>query len=332
MKILGIETSCDETGIAIYDSNSLLICNEIYSQIIIHKQFGGPVPELASRDHIQKLLPMFLKVLKISSIKIYEITAIAYTYGPGLSGSLISGTSFAKTLGYKFKIPTIKINHIEGHIFSSFINNKKPYFPLIALIISGGHTMLVKINKIGYYSILGETLDDSAGETLDKIAKIMNLGYPGGAEIEKFAKKNNNNKYMFPKPLIKNKGLNFSFSGLKTYVKNIINKIELNKNNIENISYSLQETIIDTLLIKSFKSIKSNNIKNLSISGGVSINNKLKKKFIKLTKINKINFFFPKKNLCTDNGGMISFVGYQKFIRNQIDKNNKITINSKLKI
>ena len=185
MKILGIETSCDETGIAIYDSKKLLICNEIYSQIIIHKNFGGPVPELSSRDHIQKIIPLFLKTIKNSSIKIYDIIAISYTYGPGLSGSLMIGTSFAKSLSYKLKIPTIKINHLEGHIFSSFINNKKPKFPFISLIISGGHTMLIKIEKIGFYKILGETLDDSTGEILDKISKLLNLGYPGGKEIEK---------------------------------------------------------------------------------------------------------------------------------------------------
>ncbi|HFL8794693.1 MAG TPA: tRNA (adenosine(37)-N6)-threonylcarbamoyltransferase complex transferase subunit TsaD [Candidatus Azosocius sp. HAIN] len=332
MKILGIETSCDETGIAIYDSKKLLICNEIYSQIIIHKNFGGPVPELSSRDHIQKIIPLFLKTIKNSSIKIYDIIAISYTYGPGLSGSLMIGTSFAKSLSYKLKIPTIKINHLEGHIFSSFINNKKPKFPFISLIISGGHTMLIKIEKIGFYKILGETLDDSTGEILDKISKLLNLGYPGGKEIEKKSKKNINNYYNFPKPLTKNKNLNFSFSGLKTHIKNIINKTNLNKNIIENIAYSLQETIIDTLFIKCFRAIEFNKINNLSISGGVSINKKLKIKFLQLIKKNKTNIFFPKNSLCTDNGGMISFVGYQKFIMNNLDNNNKININTKIKI
>ncbi|QQG46815.1 MAG: tRNA (adenosine(37)-N6)-threonylcarbamoyltransferase complex transferase subunit TsaD [Candidatus Azosocius agrarius] len=332
MKILGIETSCDETGIAIYDNKNLLICNEIYSQIIIHKNFGGPVPELSSRDHIQKLIPLLLKILKLYSIKIYEIKAIAYTSGPGLSGALMIGASFAKSLGYKLKIPTININHIEGHIFSSFINNKKPTFPFISLIISGGHTMLIKVKKIGIYDIIGETLDDSVGETIDKIAKLLKLEYPGGAKIEQLAKKNINNNYQFPKPLIKIKNLNFSFSGLKTYIKNIINKTQLTKNNVENIAYSLQETIIDTLLIKCFNAIEFTKINTLSIAGGVSINKKLKIKFIKLIKNNKVKIFFPKKNLCTDNGGMISFVGYQKFIRNKIENTNNINIHTKLKI
>ena len=332
MKILGIETSCDETGIAVYDSKKHLICNETHSQIIIHKNFGGPVPELSSRDHIQKLIPLILKILKISSIKIYEINAIAYTIGPGLSGSLMCGASFAKSLGYKLKIPTININHLEGHIFSSFINNKKTKFPFISLIISGGHTMLIKIKKLNEYNILGETMDDSAGEAFDKISKLLKLGYPGGGEIEKRAKKNINNIYKFPKPLTKIKGLNFSFSGLKTYVKNVINKTQLNKNNIENITYSLQETIIDMLLIKCFRAIEYNKINNLSISGGVSINKRLKTKFIKLIKQNRTNIFFPNKTLCTDNGGMISFVGYQKFIRNKLEINNKIIIFPKLKI
>ncbi len=331
MIILGIETSCDETGLCIYDSKKGIIINEIYSQAKIHSIYGGVVPNIASKNHTKKIIPLIKKIIKKSLIKINNIQLIAYTYGPGLSSSLIIGTSFALTLSYLYKKPCIPINHLEAHILSIMLSKKKPNFPFISLIVSGAHTNLVITKNFNKYKTIGQTLDDSAGETLDKIANLIELKYPGGEKIYKLSKKGKY-KFNFPKPILKN-NFNFSFSGLKTHIYNFIKKKKITKQFKCDIAYSLQETIIDILIYKSFKASKKYKIKNICIVGGVSSNIRLRKKIKKMAKKKKINIFFPPKKLCTDNAAMIAYTGYIKYItKKKIKKNLKIKINPNLTI
>ncbi len=335
MIILGIETSCDETSISIYTKKKGIIINEVYSQTI-HSLYGGVVPILASKNHSKKIIPLIKKVIKKTKIKFKNINAIAFTAGPGLPNSLLIGVTVAKTLGLIYNIPSIPINHIEGHIMSIMLAKKKPNFPFISLITSGAHTILVIVYKYKKYKIIGNSLDDSAGETFDKIANLIGLKYPGGKKISKLAKYGKKN-FNFPKPLINNKNFNFSFSGLKTHIFYFIKKNIKNINKYQfkcDICFSLEECITEILVYKSKKALKKYNIKNIAIVGGVSANNKLRKKMKKMTKkINKKSFFTNKK-LCTDNAAMIAYTGFLKFKKKKYiyKKNIQIKIKPKWNI
>ncbi len=336
MIILGIETSCDETSISLYKNKKGIIINNTYSQAKIHSPYGGIVPIIASRYHSKKIIPLIKDTLKKTKIKFKYINAIAFTAGPGLSSSLLIGATVAKTLAFIYKIPAIPINHIEGHIMSIMLIKNKPKFPFISLIASGGHTLLVIVEKYGKYKIIGYSLDDSAGEAFDKIANLIGLKYPGGYKISQLARYGKN-KIQFPRPIIYKNNFNFSFSGLKThiyyFIKKNINKINQHQFKC-NICYSLEKSIIDILIYKSIKALKTFNINHLAIVGGVSANKKLRKKMKKITKkINK-KVFFTKKKFCTDNAAMIAYTGFIKFKKNiHISKNNiKINIKPKWNI
>ncbi len=314
MQILGIETSCDETGIAIYDSEKGLLGHTLHSQASLHAQYGGTVPELASRDHIQRLIPLTRLVFEQANSSEKDITAIAYTKGPGLIGALLTGASFAKALGYAWKIPTIGVHHLEGHLLAALLETPAPTFPFVALLVSGGHTMLVHVTDIGHYTLLGNSLDDAAGEAFDKTARALNLGYPGGPAIEKSALNGISGQYTLPRPLTARPGLDFSFSGLKTAVINTIKKTELNNQAVADIALAFQDAVIDTLIIKSKRALEQTGCTNLVIAGGVGANKALRNKIQSIG-----NVFFPSIEFCTDNGAMIAFSGYQHLLKQQID-------------
>ncbi len=310
MIILGIETSCDETALCIYKKNKI-IKNKIFSQYKIHNKNKGIIPEIASKYHYKKIIPLLKNIIKKSKIKIKDIKLIAYTAGPGLPNSLLIGTTLAKSISLIYKIPSIPINHIEGHIMSIMLNKKKPKFPFISLITSGVNTILCIVKNFNKYKIIGKSLDDSAGETFDKISKLLKLKKLGGKYISKLAKYGK--KILnFPKPLINKKNFNFSFSGLKTHIKNYINKKELNFQQKANIALSLEECITDILINKINKASKKFKINILSIVGGVSKNNKLRNK---IKNIKNKRIYFTKKKFCTDNAAMIAYVASIKNIK-----------------
>lgn len=334
MILMGIETSCDDTAVAIYDKNIGILCNNIYTQKI-HSKYGGVVPELAARNHLKKIIPLIKKSLIKIKKKLYDINAIAYTSGPGQINSLIIGAIISHTLAFSLNIPAIPVNHMEGHLFSVMLQKKKPIFPFIGLLISGGHTQLIYTYKFGKYKILGTNIDDAVGETLDKISKLLGLDYPGGKNLFKLSKYGTSKKFFFPRPMtFKKNNLNFSFSGLKTFVTNFIKKQDLNNLKTKaNIACSLEDAVIETLYIKSLWALKKYNINQLVIAGGVSSNKKLRKFLYKNLKKNNIKLFYSNKKLCTDNAAMIAYIGAKKlFLKKNKYVLNNISINSKLSL
>lgn len=314
MIIIGIETSCDDTGVSIYDSTKGILSNLLYSQTSIHKKYGGIVPELASRSHTEKLTLLLNLCLLKSKVDMRDIDGIAYTSGPGLVGALLTGASFAKSLGYIFNLPTLEINHLEGHILSPFIDNfnlRKGIFPCLSLLVSGGHSMFVNVLDIGRYEVVGESIDDSAGESFDKVARMLKLGYPGGPLIEKKSKLGISRKYIFPKPMINN-GIDFSFSGLKTSVMNKISQVNMNEQAVFDISLAFQDSVMNVLYEKTKRALNLYKYNKLIVCGGVIANRAIREK---LNSINGISVFFPKMEYCSDNGAMIAFAGYHKFLR-----------------
>ena len=315
--ILAIETSCDDTSVAVLKNKKVL--SNIVSSQTIHKIFGGVVPEIASREHDRLIVPVLNEAIKESKIKLNDIDAVAYTRGPGLLGSLLVGTSFAKSLSFSLNIPLLEINHMQAHILSIYIddNPEKPKFPFIALTVSGGHTQLVVVNSPFDFAEIGTTLDDAAGEAFDKSGKIMNLNYPAGPKIDKLALKGDVNKFKFPKPDVK--GLNFSFSGLKTNFKNFINNQphDFIKNNINDLCASLQSTIVEILIDKLVKARDQYQINEFVICGGVSANSYLRKELKCLMESESIKTYVPKINYSTDNAAMIGINGYFKFIESK---------------
>ena len=309
MNILGIESSCDDTGLAIINSNGIIVDHITSSQHEIHAKYGGIVPELASRDHVKKFIPLLEILLHKNRINMNDIDIIAFTNGPGLLGPLLAGASLSKTLGWSNNIPTIEVNHLEAHIYSPMITEKNLRPPFVSLLVSGGHTILSSVDENFQIKTLGTTLDDSAGECFDKIARKLNLGYPGGPEIAKRSELSNKNNFMFPRPMIRSNDYNFSFSGLKTHALNTIQAIELTNENINNISYELQSAIVDTLISKSIKASKDLGIKDIVITGGVSANKKLREDF---SLIKECRAYFPDVKFSTDNGAMIAYAGFLK--------------------
>jgi N6-L-threonylcarbamoyladenine synthase len=324
MRILGIETSCDETGIAIYDDGQGdlpegIVAHRLYSQIAVHADYGGVVPELASRDHVRKTIPLIREVLVDANLTPADLDGVAYTAGPGLVGALLVGCSIGRSLAYGWDLPAVSVHHMEGHLLAPMLEENVPDFPFVALLVSGGHTMLVRVDGIGQYELLGESVDDAAGEAFDKTAKLLGLDYPGGPVLAKMAESGRKGRYKFPRPMTDKPGLNFSFSGLKTSAANTIRKEENADLNAESkaqmqadIAYAFQEAVVDTLAIKCKRALKQCELNRLVIAGGVSANTALREKLAEITKKLGGEVFYPRPEFCTDNGAMIAYAGLQR--------------------
>lgn len=322
MRVLGIETSCDETGVALYDSEKGLLSDALYSQVKMHAEYGGVVPELASRDHIRKLLPLIREVLHKADLTMPDVDAIAYTAGPGLIGALMVGASTARALALGLNIPAIGVHHMEGHLLAPMLEDNPPAFPFVALLVSGGHTQLVKVTDIGQYHLLGESLDDAAGEAFDKAAKMLGLDYPGGPLIAKLAMQGDRQRFTFPRPMTDRPGLDFSFSGLKTFTLNTANAHRDEQGRIDDqtradIAAAFEEAVVDTLAIKCRRALQQTGLKQLVIAGGVSANQRLREKLGDAVEKERAGLFYARPRFCTDNGAMIAYAGCQRLMAGQ---------------
>jgi len=317
MIVLGIESSCDETGIALYDSEKGLLAHTLHSQIELHAQYGGVVPELASRDHIRYLIPLLEQVLQQAGIEKSAIGGIAYTAGPGLIGALMSGASVGRSLAWALGIPAVEVHHMEGHLLAPMLEENSPDFPFVALLVSGGHTLLAQVDGIGRYELLGQSLDDAAGEAFDKTAKLLGLGYPGGPALAAMAEKGKPGTYKFPRPMIDRPGLDFSFSGLKTFALNTMQSVAhedeekdgLSEQDKADISLAFEEAVVDTLKIKCRRALEQQHCQTLVIAGGVGANKRLRLALAKMIKQLGGELYYPRIEFCTDNGAMIAQAG-----------------------
>jgi N6-L-threonylcarbamoyladenine synthase len=316
MYVLGIETSCDETGVAIYHAKRGLINHVLYSQIEMHSEYGGVVPELASRDHIRKLVPLIKQLIQESGLTSADINGIAYTAGPGLMGALLVGASTARSLAWTWNIPAVAVHHMEGHLLAPMLEDNPPAFPFVALLISGGHTLLVQVNEIGSYLLLGESLDDAAGEAFDKTAKLLGLSYPGGPKLSKLAEKGHP-QIKFPRPMTDRPGLDFSFSGLKTFALNTINASEKTAQDKADIAAGFQLAVAETLTIKCKRALQQTGLKRLVVAGGVSANSQIRALLTEMTIKEQAQIYFPRLEFCTDNGAMIAYAGCQRLMLGQ---------------
>jgi N6-L-threonylcarbamoyladenine synthase len=317
LRILGIESSCDETGIAIYDDEQGLLAHQLYSQVKVHADYGGVVPELASRDHVRKTIPLIEAAFKQAGCGPEDLDGVAYTAGPGLVGALLVGSSIGRSLAYGWNLPAVAVHHMEGHLLAPMLDEDVPEFPFIALLVSGGHSMIVKVDGIGQYTILGESIDDAAGEAFDKTAKLLGLDYPGGPLLAKLAEKGEPEVYRFPRPMTDRPGLDMSFSGLKTFAANTINSEKNENGEISeqvkaNIAHAFQTAVIDTLVIKCKRALKEYGIKRLVIAGGVSANVYLRETLEKVMTGMQGRVYYPRTEFCTDNGAMIAYAGMQR--------------------
>jgi N6-L-threonylcarbamoyladenine synthase len=324
MRVLGIETSCDETGVAIFDSEKGLLADLLYSQVSMHAEYGGVVPELASRDHIRKTLPMISDALRISDSAPGDIDGIAYTAGPGLIGALLVGASISKSLGLAWDIPSIGIHHMEGHLLAPMLESDPPEYPFVALLVSGGHTQLISVETPGCYELLGESRDDAAGEAFDKAAKMLGLGYPGGPLIAELANQGQKGLLVFPRPMTDRPGLDFSFSGLKTFTLNTIMDLEatsgVTSQDKANIALAFQTAVVETLTIKCKRALQQSGLRSLVIAGGVSANLALRDALHSMTKHLSAKLFYARTAFCTDNGAMIAYAGYQRLAAGQTEE------------
>lgn len=321
MLVLGLETSCDETGVALYDSERGLLADALFSQIDLHRVFGGVVPELASRDHVKRMLPLIRQVLTEAGCTGADVDAIAYTAGPGLVGALLVGASCAQALAFAWDVPALGVHHMEGHLLAPMLEEKPPEFPFVALLVSGGHTQLVRVDGIGLYELLGETLDDAAGEAFDKTAKMMGMQYPGGPEIAAKAAQGVAGRFVFPRPMTDRPGLAFSFSGLKTSALNTWQQCQSTGDDSEqtrcDISLAFQQAVVETLTIKCKRALKQTGLKRLVIAGGVSANRSLRQSLEKMLGELNGNVYYARPEFCTDNGAMIAFAGCQRLLAGQ---------------
>lgn len=317
MIVLGIESSCDETGIALFDSEKGLLAHTLHSQIELHAEYGGVVPELASRDHIRYLIPLLEQALALAGIKKAALDGIAYTAGPGLIGALMSGASVGRSLAWALGIPAVEVHHMEGHLLAPMLEDNPPDFPFVALLVSGGHTLLAYVKGIGQYELLGQSLDDAAGEAFDKTAKLLGLGYPGGPALAAMAEKGRQGIYKFPRPMIDRPGVDFSFSGLKTFALNTMQKAahqdgsdgELSEQVKADISLAFEEAVVDTLKIKCRRALQQQHCNKLVIAGGVGANKRLRVELAEMIKQLGGELYYPRVEFCTDNGAMIAQVG-----------------------
>ncbi len=313
MRVLGIETSCDETGVAVYDSRDGLLAEALYSQVALHEKWGGVVPELASRDHVQRLLPLVDQVLAEARTAPEQLDGVAYTAGPGLAGALLVGACTARSLAFGWGIPALPVHHMEGHLLAPLLEEDPPAFPFVALLVSGGHTLLLEARGVGDYVPLGESVDDAAGEAFDKAAKMLGLGYPGGPRIAALAERGDPGRFRFPRPMTDRPGLDFSFSGLKTYCLNTIadcgGREALSEQDSADIARAFEEAVADTLMIKCRRAMEQTGLETLVIAGGVSANKRLRARLDQKLSSGGIRVCYPRLDLCTDNGAMIAFAG-----------------------
>ncbi|ASP37418.1 tRNA (adenosine(37)-N6)-threonylcarbamoyltransferase complex transferase subunit TsaD [Bacterioplanes sanyensis] len=321
MRVLGLETSCDETGIALYDSERGLLGHRVYSQIQVHAEYGGVVPELASRDHIRKAKPLIQEVLDDAGLTLEQVDGIAFTSGPGLVGALLVGACLGNSLAWALNIPAIGVHHMEGHLLAPMLEDEQPDFPFIALLVSGGHTQLVKVEGIGRYELLGESLDDAAGEAFDKAAKMMNLPYPGGPALSALADQGDAQRFAFPRPMTDRPGLDFSFSGLKTFTRTTIlncavDGVLAEQDKID-IAAGFQAAVVDTLAIKCKRAMQQTGVQRLIIAGGVGANRQLRAKLQTTAEALGGRVYYPRPELCTDNGAMIAYAGTQRLLAGQ---------------
>ncbi len=313
--ILGIESSCDETGAALFHIERGLLAHALHTQATMHEEYGGVVPELASRDHIRRVLPLIRLVAQKAGCTLADIDAIAYTQGPGLSGALLVGASIACTLAYALNIPALPIHHMEGHLLSPLLSKPAPEFPFVALLVSGGHTQLMRVSGVGQYTLLGETVDDAAGEAFDKSAKLLGLGYPGGPELSKLAALGRPGRFCLPRPMLHSGDLDFSFSGLKTSVLTLVRHHMLDTRGTldeqikADIAHATQEAIVDVLAVKSLAALKQTGLKRLVVAGGVGANRQLRARLNEAASEHGFQVFYPDLEFCTDNGAMIAFAG-----------------------
>lgn len=316
MLILGIESSCDETGIALYntDAGGALLAHALHSQVLMHQEYGGVVPELASRDHIRHVVPLLRTVLTDSGRSLKELDAVAYTQGPGLAGALLVGAAFAEGLAASLGIPTVPVHHLEGHLLSPLLSSRPPQFPFIALLVSGGHSQLMQVDGVGEYQLLGETLDDAAGEAFDKTAKMLGISYPGGAELAGLAELGQSDEVKLPRPMLRSGDLNFSFSGLKTAVLTKVREIgSPNAQQRADIARGFQDAIVEVLVQKSLRAVTDSGLKRLVVAGGVGANRELRRQLDAQAANAAISVFYPALEFCTDNGAMIALAGALRF-------------------
>lgn len=321
MLVLGLETSCDETGVALYDSERGLLADALFSQIDLHRIYGGVVPELASRDHVKRMLPLIRQVLDEGERTLQDLDGIAYTAGPGLVGALLVGAACARAMAFALDIPAIGVHHMEGHLLAPMLEDNPPEFPFVALLVSGGHTQLVRVDGIGRYQLLGESIDDAAGEAFDKTAKLLGLDYPGGPEIARLAQQGVAGRFRFPRPMTDRPGLEFSFSGLKTSVLNSWNKCqaagEADEQTRADIALAFEQAVVETLTIKCRRALEQEGLRSLVIAGGVSANLSLRQSLEDMLQELGGQVFYARPRFCTDNGAMIAYAGCQRLLAGQ---------------
>ncbi len=314
MRVLGVESSCDETGVALYDSGRGLLAHALHSQVDMHQAYGGVVPELASRDHIRRLVPLLRRVLAEAGSTLADLDAIAYTAGPGLAGALLVGASFAVGLGLARGIPVLPVHHLEGHLLSPLLSADPPQFPFVALLVSGGHTQLMRVSGVGAYELLGESLDDAAGEAFDKTAKLLGLGYPGGPALAQLAESGRPGRFKLPRPMLHSHDLDFSFSGLKTAVLTAVRERPLTESEKADLALEFQEAVTEVLVAKALSALAACRLERLVVAGGVGANRRLRSRLDERGARAGVRVFYPELELCTDNGAMIAFCGAQRLL------------------
>jgi N6-L-threonylcarbamoyladenine synthase len=323
MRVLGIETSCDETGIAVYDDQAGLLANQLYSQVKLHADYGGVVPELASRDHVRKTVPLIQAALKEANLTAADIDGVAYTAGPGLVGALLVGATIGRALAFAWGVPAVPVHHMEGHLLAPMLEDNPPAFPFVALLVSGGHTQLISVAGIGQYELLGESVDDAAGEAFDKTAKLLGLDYPGGPMLSKMAQQGAAGRFTFPRPMTDRPGLDFSFSGLKTFAANTIRSNGNDDQTRANIARAFEDAVVDTLAIKCKRALEQTGFKRLVMAGGVSANRTLRTKMAEMLHKRGGEVFYARPEFCTDNGAMIAYAG---LVRLQSGANPELSV------
>jgi N6-L-threonylcarbamoyladenine synthase len=320
MRVLGIETSCDETAAAVYDGERGLLAHEIYSQVDLHARYGGVVPELASRDHLRKLLPLIEKTVAVAGGRT-GVDGIAYTSGPGLVGALLVGASVAQGLAYAWRVPCVGVHHMEGHLLAPLLEPEPPQFPFVALLVSGGHTLLARVRSIGEYELLGSSLDDAAGEAFDKTAKQLGLGYPGGPQLAALAEQGRPDRFRFPRPLTERPGLDFSFSGLKTAVvvalRNHVGELDAQAR--ADVARGFEEAVVDTLVIKCRRALEATDSRTLVVAGGVGANRRLRARMLEMGEREGVRVVYPRAEFCTDNAAMIALLGHLRLAAGERD-------------
>ena len=319
MLVLGIETSCDETGIALYDGKRGLMAHCLYSQAELHAEYGGVVPELASRDHIRKVIPLLRQVFQEAGVGLASVEGVAYTAGPGLMGALLVGAALGRSLAWAWGVPAVGVHHMEGHLLAPLLEPDPPSFPFVALLVSGGHTLLVRVKGVGDYYILGESLDDAAGEAFDKTAKLLNLPYPGGPALARLAERGDPQRFCFPRPMTDRPGLDFSFSGLKTFAINVWRTLEPSPQNAADVARAFEDAVVETLAIKCRRALQATGLHSLVVAGGVGANQRLRERLRRLVLAEGGQVYYPRPEFCTDNGAMIAHAGYRRLSAGQQD-------------